>query len=609
MFAGIAQLVTFGLIAIGQPPQDLAKVVNSTQVEYGAIETPYGVYVTRQSTPWGTDGRSTIISIQIDKNGDRIEHPASFSLPEYEDSDPYYDAVRDRLCFVSTRPDSEEGSREQAGDIWCTAREGEKWAPPEPLPSPINSEGREYSPVIDRQGRLYFASTRQGGFGQGDIYSATEGTGDKWQVQNSGPAINTPTGEWNVTLSPDGSQLILEASQRAENRSVPGDLYYSQQSENGWAPAIPLSKLNSDSSDLMARWLDDGRLSYASAQKGNGDVDIYIASEGSWEPVNPVLTAVSRSTGDIILLDPIDLTTRKRIKAGTGPHEIATSADGRSAFVPLFGIYPQPHDAPIDSRPPFLQATSKGVAVIDLATGEKDLRTLPNCSRPHGVATDAQATRLWITCETEGALLELKTEDWSLTRRYKLDPGVHKVAFDGKRQRLLTTNPDTGILRKISLRTGEIESIRTGSGAEALTMSRDGRYAWVTNGQDRTLSKVRLETMELEWTADTRGSFPIAVALIEDRDEIWVSNLGSREIAILDTRTGDYKDKLSLPSAALNMAVNVKDGFVYATLPRLNKVIALNIETRKVSNETDGIMEGDDLDLIPSTFFAAPSDS
>ncbi|MEM9233317.1 MAG: hypothetical protein AAGA69_03665, partial [Pseudomonadota bacterium] len=429
------------------------------------------------------------------------------------------------------------------------------------------------------------------------------------QVRNSGPAINTPTGEWNVTISPDGRQLIFEASQRTENRSVPGDLYYSQRSANGWAPAIPLSRLNSDSSDLMPRWLNDGQLSYASAREGNGDVDIYIAEDGSWEPVSPVLTAVSRSTGEIILLDPVDLTMRKRINAGTGPHEIATSADGRNAFVPLFGIYPRPHDKPIDSRPPFLQAPSEGIAIIDLATGEKDIRTLPDCSRPHGLTTDAQATRLWITCETEGALLELKTEDWSLVRRYKLEPGVHKVAFDGKRQRLLTTNPDTGILRQISLPTGEITSVRTGNAAEALTMSRDGRYAWVTNGQDRTLSKVRLETMELEWTADTKGSFPIALGLIEDRDEIWVSNLGSREIAIVDTRTGNHKDKISLPSGALNMAVNVKDGFVYATLPRLNKVIALNIETRKISRETDGIMEGDDLDLIPSIFFAAPTDS
>ncbi|MEM9235057.1 MAG: hypothetical protein AAGA69_12565, partial [Pseudomonadota bacterium] len=214
MFAGIAQLVTLGLIAGGQPPEDLAKVVNSTQVEYGAIQTPYGVYVTRQDTPWGTDGRSTIISIQIDENGDRIERPASFSHPAYADSDPYYDAVRDRLCFVSTRPDPEENTREQAGDIWCAVRDGEKWASPTPLPSPVNSEGREYSPVIDDQGQLYFASTRQGGFGQGDIYSAIEGTGDKWQVRNSGPAINTPTGEWNVAISPDGNQLIFEASQR-----------------------------------------------------------------------------------------------------------------------------------------------------------------------------------------------------------------------------------------------------------------------------------------------------------------------------------------------------------------------------------------------------------
>lgn len=65
-------------------------------------------------------------------------------------------------------------------------------------------------------------------------------------------AFNTPTGEWNIWVSPDENEIIFEASSRPTNVSIPGDLYYSWRTPAGWTAAIPVEQLNTPDSDLAS---------------------------------------------------------------------------------------------------------------------------------------------------------------------------------------------------------------------------------------------------------------------------------------------------------------------------------------------------------------------
>jgi Tol biopolymer transport system component len=224
--------------------------------QHGFINGPDGIYFTQQGAAWGISAPSQIYRHRTGQT--------AFDQPFWVDStasesDLYYSTSRQSYCFISDRSGS--------ADIWCGEWRGGAWQSPEKLPAPINSRASEYSPVITADGDIYFASDRSGGAGMGDIYRASQ-TQHGWRVTSLGLAINTPGGEWNLDLSPDGSVLIFEASHRETNRTIPGDLYVSRRTGTGWGIAIPLHDLNTDGSDLMPRFIGAKAFTFTSVEAG-----------------------------------------------------------------------------------------------------------------------------------------------------------------------------------------------------------------------------------------------------------------------------------------------------------------------------------------------------
>jgi hypothetical protein len=130
--------------------------------------------------------------------------------------------------------------------------------------------------------------------------------------------------------------------------------------------------------------------------------------------------------------------------------------------------------------------------------------------------------------------------------------------------------------------------------------------AWVANSAEATLCRVDLAQWRREWCIPAGANTPIAVALVEASNEVWVSRLASADIAALSAADGAFLDILNLPSGALDLAVNARDGLVYATLPRRTEVIAIDASRREIVARVAGVMEGDDLDLLPAAAFEAP---
>lgn len=206
---------------------------------------------------WGSSaaGKRTIFySVRSGPGWSRPE-PVPFGGDASND-DPFVSPDGRWLYFVSARPDR---------DIWRYRLDGSKRL--ERLA--VNSGAEEYSPIVVASGALYFASSRPGGAGQGDIYRA-EPDGEAFSDPVTlGPNVNSALGEWNLWISSDEALLIFEASGRPANVSVSGDLYYSVRGENGWSPAIPLKALNTPGSELLPRMHPDGKtLFYTSAPTG-----------------------------------------------------------------------------------------------------------------------------------------------------------------------------------------------------------------------------------------------------------------------------------------------------------------------------------------------------
>lgn|GEM_PF-1014208 len=97
------------------------------------------------------------------------------------------------VVFASARPDGVGGA-----DLWIADRgRNGRYAAVRNLGGEINSDANDFSPFLAQDGRtLFFASTREGGFGGSDIYRTQRGADGRWsEPENLGAAINTEANE------------------------------------------------------------------------------------------------------------------------------------------------------------------------------------------------------------------------------------------------------------------------------------------------------------------------------------------------------------------------------------------------------------------------------
>ena len=206
---------------------------------------------------WGSEpGQRVIYTAELDGDTWTTPAPAPFTQ-QYSDDDPFVSPDGQWLYFVSKRP-VDDADEEPDADIWRYSLVDNGRL--EHLS--VNSDATEYSPVVTSSGALYFASTRDGGLGQGDIYRAAPMDDGFAPPVALGPSVNSRFGEWNVWVSADESDMLFEASSRPTNVSEPGDLYYSRRTDSGWSDAVPVASLNSSDSDLMPRLHPDGETLY-----------------------------------------------------------------------------------------------------------------------------------------------------------------------------------------------------------------------------------------------------------------------------------------------------------------------------------------------------------
>ncbi|TES90930.1 MAG: T9SS type A sorting domain-containing protein [Candidatus Cloacimonadota bacterium] len=112
-----------------------------------------------------------------------------------------------KLFFVSDRPGGYGWT-----DIWFAESSGDSWMLPVNLGDSINSPDNDLTPCISNDGlKLYFASTRAGGYGEFDIWQSENISGVWQSPTNLGPNINTSSSEAGANISSNGMKLYFAA--------------------------------------------------------------------------------------------------------------------------------------------------------------------------------------------------------------------------------------------------------------------------------------------------------------------------------------------------------------------------------------------------------------
>jgi YVTN family beta-propeller protein len=246
-----------------------------------------------------------------------------------------------------------------------------------------------------------------------------------------------------------------------------------------------------------------------------------VAAWSRPEPVaNGTLVVLNKSEATASLIDLASGKVVATLPTGEGPHEAATSPDGRIALVANYGTGP---------------AAGRTLTVIDVpAARVRRTIELPAGSRPHGVLF-LDGTRALVTAEGIGALLLVDVERGTLVATMATGQEIsHMVATTPDGRRAFVTNIRSGTVTAIDLDARRVlAQIPTGDGAEGVAVRPDGREVWVTNRAANTVSVVDVATLKVVAQLPS-ADFPIRVAFNHDGTQALVSNAKSGDLALFD---------------------------------------------------------------------------
>ncbi len=300
---------------------------------------------------------------------------------------------------------------------------------------------------------------------------------------------------------------------------------------------------------------------------------VLVASPGP--PGTVVVTNMNDHTATII--DAASNRVLATLPTGEGPHEVATSHDGRWAVVSNYGVRGKPGNS---------------LTVIDLARLAVD-RTigLGQYQRPHGIAFYPGDTLLTVTSEASSAVLlvDLRTNQVTATAPTggRLS---HMLALVPDGRRLFTSNVADGSISWIDPITRQtVRTLSVARQVEGIAVSPDGKTVWVGSNGDSIVVVVDVG----QWKAlDTLRGFgmPYRMAVTPDGKTAVITDPIRSEVRIVDARTRQLQKLVTITSDSVvataevpgsaapeGVAVSRDSRFAFVTLQGRNRMVTIDL--------------------------------
>ena len=209
----------------------------------------------------------TIVSSELRDGKWTRPRTAPFS-GRYSDADIVFTPDGRRAYFVSARPVNGQSRNDM--EIWTVERTASgAWGEPQHV-AELSSPVDEWFPTLTADGTIYFGSDRPGGVGGTDIWRARFVEGKFAPPENLGAPVNTQGDEIEPFVAADEQLLILSARNRGDAVGA-YDIYVAKRRGAGWdTPHHPGPPLNSPAWDFAPRLSPDGRIFIFTSNRGFG---------------------------------------------------------------------------------------------------------------------------------------------------------------------------------------------------------------------------------------------------------------------------------------------------------------------------------------------------
>jgi YVTN family beta-propeller protein len=247
-----------------------------------------------------------------------------------------------------------------------------------------------------------------------------------------------------------------------------------------------------------------------------------------------VLVVANQRGASATILDAATLATIATVPVGVGPHEVATSPDGRWAVVTNYGTRD-------------LQGNT--LSVIDLAAPTPAVaRTieLGEYRRPHGIAFVASTGKLVVTSEASQRLVIV---DFAA----------------GRVDTALATNA---------------------RGSHMVAVQRDGRRAWTANIQDGNVTEFNLQARRTERT------FPVAsmdegIAVTPAGSQLWIGSNDQHTVTVVDANKLTPLETLRGFGSPYRIGISRLGRIAVVNDPVTNRIWLFEVPTRSLLAELE----------------------
>jgi YVTN family beta-propeller protein len=305
------------------------------------------------------------------------------------------------------------------------------------------------------------------------------------------------------------------------------------------------------------------------------------------------LAVVCKSDFQLELLDPATDKILLKVPTGLGPHEVAVSPDGRTAYVSNFGRY-----SVYPAGDTMHDKAGNTITVVDLVERKvKSTFDLGTHTGPHGMILSHDGKLMWATTETPQAVLELDAANGKLLHVWNTNQvRSHMIVDTPDEKKFYVTNTVSGSVSVIDKNSGELKIISTGPGTEGIAISPDGKEVWAASRIDAKISIISTSTDTIVASFPSGGKGPKRMAFTPDGAQVWVTNSASNQTTVFDAHAREMIAALDMAKAPSSLYFSGDGRRVYVTNANANELSTVDVPARKIlsvvpiGTDPDGII-------------------
>lgn len=259
---------------------------------------------------------------------------------------------------------------------------------------------------------------------------------------------------------------------------------------------------------------------------------------------------------------------------GITGHEVAASADGKTAFVPIFGNSGVGAPGTDGQLIRFIDiASQKITGTVDFGKGV----------RPHCAMVGPKNGLLYVTTELEDAIAIIDPKAMKILGSVPTgQPESHMLAITSDGKRGYTANVGTGTVSVLDLDAKKLlKVIQVAPKVQRISLSPDDKWVFTSDVTKPQLAVIDAATDKVSTWIPLEGK-GYGSAATPDGKWLLVCTLGVSKVSVVDLKTLKVEKTISVPKSPQEVIVRPDGKVAYVSCDASKQVAVLNLQTWEV---------------------------